>query len=279
MASFLLLKGRFRILETIKSMKQTQRTPGGFTLIELLVVIAIIAILASLLLPALAAAKNKANAVKSRNNLTQIQRAINMWSGDNDGANPTYRNRNYDPGYKQGGNWHNNFWYHKVFDYSANAHKIILSPSTTPYTRSWWGDDKRSWCAWNNESKINSGRRVPGSYGFNGWNHPDMYGTGSAHYDKLYKTPEEGTPVKAPIFADCIWVDGWPMENNAPPSTYHGANNSSMARFCTDRHGGTINVVFNDGHVEAVTLQNLWTLEWHKEWKTPATLPQPPVKQ
>ncbi|MHB1769440.1 MAG: H-X9-DG-CTERM domain-containing protein [Phycisphaerae bacterium] len=40
-----------------------------------------------------------------------------------------------------------------------------------------------------------------------------------------------------------------------------------------DRHGGTINVVFLDGHVSAVKLPDLWTLRWHAHWITPHPLP------
>jgi prepilin-type N-terminal cleavage/methylation domain-containing protein/prepilin-type processing-associated H-X9-DG protein len=89
---------------------------SGFTLIELLVVIAIIAILAALLLPALAKAKAKANAISCASNMKNWGYATMMYEGDFGDKFPLFGDNGKD--------WTQPFWFELLAPYVAKADKV-----------------------------------------------------------------------------------------------------------------------------------------------------------
>jgi len=263
-------------------MHTTGRKVSAFTLIELLVVIAIIGILASMLLPALSRAKQKAYAAQCYSNLRQWGVTWYLYCEDHNGSFPL--------GNTVG--WARGQWALTLKNYYRQKPYLLLCPSATmrrkrggvvevrthpddPNVSAYGGPTTATrFPTADPSSTTTPPKDLIASYGENCYVYNPPAGVKQIQNRPTVrnwrKLEAARQPTQTPLMADCMWRGGGPHHNFLPPK-FHGEWinwNAEFNHFAIIRHGRGSQFVFFDGSARRLKTRALWSLPWNKEFNT-----------
>jgi len=233
--------------DTAPSRSAVGRPADGFTLIELLVVIAIIALLMGILLPSLARAREQARKVACLSNLRQMGVALQAYLIDSEYRLPPSSCRCEDP---------NGHWLRILTGYTQEQ-LLFRCPS----------DRARNFVDWDKPLQDQEDVRYS-SFAVNALLDPIhfRYGARSNRYNDVNQ-------IRRAMY--CIWISEAPdtenfnLADHIHPESWEGAEQYARQFVAWDRHKGTSNYLFADGHAENLTFEQTYawphTCYWYPE--------------